>query len=155
MQDILKDRNAKMLIKLATHPKSLKRTYHYSDGKVFTKYGCVYVTDGYLIGRIEYSDYFTSDDDFHFLDYDFLNHKFISGENAEIEFYQGLERNITRKPNFEDFDLHMFNVDELVKICEFFRINKINPTIYVIGEFIEISGHNDDVSALFRLIGMR
>lgn len=42
MQDKLKDRNAKMLVKLAKHPRSVKRAYDYCEGKVFTKYGCIY-----------------------------------------------------------------------------------------------------------------
>ena len=149
-------RTCKELVKLSKMPKWLGR-YNRFENRIFVRFGQFYVTNEYVLARVEWDEYAHAGDD----EWQELT-RFMDDDGKLIPFeFEPCEKQWSNdyfsRMFIKKLDNEQFGIDpRLLKgVLNLFNINGINPVI-VSGEGkYELSGHNKDVSIKALVMGAR
>lgn len=156
MTDLQVKRRIKAFEKLERMTKRPKgvRQYYNPMTYLYLQHGLIYLTNSFLVGRVEFGKRVLCQPDLVVAKLDYNNGFIGASETDPLRDNVDNLVNLLRR-EMNDCQCNMFNQEMLSWVISFFGIYGINPTIYMSGECIDISGHDDNVSAVFRVMGMR
>lgn len=131
--------------------KLVKRNHLHSIlNYVYARFGRIYALDGYILAMVEFEDLGKIGED----DWETLNVDDYSWHEAEnklrIDFFERLFMGNKTSP-----EPVIIDADYLNFAIKPFRVNKINPTIALDKDSIELSGHDENVSIKVKIMGRR
>lgn len=155
-------KTCKWLEKIATSKAKVitrKPTYN-TFNRVYTIYGNLYATNGYILAKVEYPEFA------HISDEGWMQVESWFDEDGNLAQLPNLvevqRENPMRERLFDDFfakDVHYEQATKwdpllIAEAVQPFKVNGITPNMYFNVDRVEFAGHNGDVSIQVLVMGM-